>query len=129
MIKMWNLSPQEFTDVKSLCRLENQSKNVRKKTKTRWSIWSAIMPSVTQQVSKIQNGRCFGSVLLSFLKCLLMAATKGKTVGYLDLLSCVWYQSLKTKLMLYIGARWLLYWWAKQQNLVLEVFDIFISNF
>lgn len=59
----------------------------------RWNIWSAVMPSVTQQVSKVQNGRCFGSVLLSFLKSLLMAATKGKTVGYLDLLSCVWYQS------------------------------------
>lgn len=49
--------------------------------KKRWSILGAITSSVTQQVSKVQNKKCFKSVLLSFLKCLLMAATRDKTVG------------------------------------------------
>lgn len=78
MIKLRNLFPHDFVDVKSLCRFENHS---NKEKKSEWGILGAITPSVTQQVSKVQNERCFGSVLLSFLKCLLMVTTRDKTVG------------------------------------------------
>lgn len=80
MIKLRNLFPRGFFDMKCLRRLENQSKIVRKKKKG-YSILGAIIPSVTQLVLKVENGKYFGSVLFSFLKSLLMAATREKTVG------------------------------------------------
>lgn len=76
---MKNLFSHDFVHIKILYKLENQSKIDQKKKVE--NIRYNYTICVTQQVLKMENGKCFGRVLLFFLKCLLMATTRDKTVG------------------------------------------------
>lgn len=85
IVKIRSLFSRDFVHIKLLYMLENQSKIYQGKKKNSgwkgWKIFVTITPSVTQQVLKVENGKCFGRVLHSFLKCLLMVVIRDKTVG------------------------------------------------
>lgn len=75
---MRNLLSHDFVHIK-FYKLENQSKIDQKKNPVENIRYNyTICDSAGLEV---ENGKCFGRVLYSFLKCLLTATTRDRTVG------------------------------------------------
>lgn len=113
IVKMKNLFSHDFVHIKSLCKLENQLKidqtnsnnNNKKVENIRYNYTICDSRFWRWRMENALEEFCFPSSSVCWWP-------SPKTVDWLDLLSCVWYLSVKIKILLYIGARYLLSWWV-----------------